>query len=1357
MIQLSIALPGENNPSLFQVLETGFNPTFRVGEKGKHATQSWQISVKSSLLGQKLFSANQDNIFAKVIDGDVTIFEGVVRNYKRRSVVNNYEEPISIQIDDYSSLMNKYIYSDLGDLKFSSNFADSMITAEVFINMTLKNLIKSLLQRIKIDQYVDLEIPELEDEIIQYFSLDAGSYFNDSFETLLFEYNLDYVFSPGKLKIIKTNERKPLKDIPKLKNKVSVSADDIQDDGLEVSYGEYQEADELLHKETYTKPYKMGTNWALWQNGYFYSSSEHINGSVPTSRTCTWDALNKENRTILYVKNPRLNCWIDDEKGITISQKNCDSYDNEGGICYYYFSGQFNSGFGKTWTHNLEVYGTVVYKYNSEFVYKVGGVNPTKYQSKYVLTMERARALAETIDWRNKTAIYKYQFYTMEDLEVGGVYTFVENEVSGVSQIVRIISKTKDFNTGLYSYSAEGAGDVEVSEIIVEGNNNTEKTDDRSLLTLRASKTAFFQEAEDEEINFFADGTLLTDHNCIPVWKLNGATLAGSGTNQKCNKSDLKQGINTIEVSAVNDGMVYKREIQLVVSRAESSNINFKAIIISKYSNFYYTWYEKSINDEVVIELLNNTSNIPVWTVDIEGTDRTSILEDAGENRKRILVSSLSEAEKKAKEIRISVSINDGTNKIITSFTVSNNYEEMPAPMYCGMVTNINAKNAFRASGYYADNDYVLYNGITTTDDNVDGTLNSGSIYSYSYALKKWSVDNSPSNSIGAMNEILATTVEGAEGEAFQTIKNLVSNTIIANSITVKSANVSGKISINQLDAKDENGEGFDISSKTIKATSKDGSSAWCLNNDGTGYIKNISITGKLSANAIDHEALTTLETQTGNNAIEEIESDAYWQSSVYQALSTNGMHYSPNSIFGTFSGLQVNRICVTEGVPTPSILTSNGIGYGGSESISIGKKYTSSRTVSAGNSHDIIKQLRNDSDKPIYVEASCSLSGNMNSCYIYLKHSEAEQSKGSSFRGWLLPGEHIGVWGKSWAWWGSQTASCEIKTYAHDGTPYLNYDAIRALGDPLNCTCSLAATKENNGKSTAVVIGTVSNIDDILNNIYAVTCVIGAGSVFDHANLEMERTSDNTCNIVLRTSIYSGTVTHNETNDEGEDASWDETVYYKGSATIYGIGLIYQPNYPKKEKGVAVLVENENGKYYLQASYKEENDFSGWRKQSTQPTILKTNEDDILIYDSADHVTKVFSYDVIDFLIEKFGEAEKTIRFNSAQSNYIKLNNTTFNNIVSLVLTSQTAVFKDSGAKEILIDRNTLYDYVELNLYSIAEEKRIETADVIPKINGVYNIGKEGCVYNQVRANDFYGNVNNSGTVYKVWGAVAN
>lgn len=472
----------------YSVLREGFEPGDQVGAKGRHATQSCRLRIRSaeaSALFLQEAALFIDAAFCERSGGtDTVLFEGVVRPYQTVSAKNATEDNFSFEIMDYTEILKIKSFE-------SENFTDK----------TLGWVVSHIYSLADLDP--DLSYPaEMENITLAFPILDADKYGNiaDLLSAILFEFGYDYKFTPGTCNIFKTylSSSSGL-SVASIKNQLKVQRDDNWTDGVRVKYGvagicrqvpiaNWKEDISDLQWWRYTLPWSYST------------SSGHVTRTVPYDLS-GWNKKPAELKEehILYASN--LNVPHDPYCTILslTAQARSIAVEFSWDKTVNYVWGNVAGG----QMPNITVYGDIVYAIPGDYEEQISGEKPDEFTLVFCQNTDLAKAFAEREYKRAKVAPLTYSFQSLTHYAAGS-FVRLTDTVIGINVPVRILSCNKDANN-IYSIKAESADylgmsvtvqDLQMRDVIELGNG--------LLLTPSASNVD-----EDESVTVTASGSIL--------------------------------------------------------------------------------------------------------------------------------------------------------------------------------------------------------------------------------------------------------------------------------------------------------------------------------------------------------------------------------------------------------------------------------------------------------------------------------------------------------------------------------------------------------------------------------------------------------------------------------------------------------------------------------------------------------------------------------------------------------------------------------------------------------------------------------------------------------------------------------
>lgn len=553
-----------------------------VGEKGKHATQSCSLSIYDPILAAKIFNATE-NVDAKIMNGTDCFFEGIIRPYATLSAEMNRENPIQLEVIDYTEILRSYIYTNLDGIDgLTEEERAKCIESRVWTNKTVNGIIHDLLDLSKVKGKVSYVIPGSGAAAtdIPYFSLEAGKYLDDIIEDFLYNYSYDFRFTPGKLTVFSTavvdkdHVATPATvDLSSFNLSFEVERDDVSKDGIKLSYGDYHSIRSIIYSSYWCGDSHGESIFRDEDIGFYFKNSFHDGDTLDYGENVSWVLSDTfKNKTILSVSNIAVSGWIGTmQKNAIGVSAGIGAYDNDGGQPYLKytkaegFKGRYLIG-----SASMTVRGTVSYKDNDSVVENILGLDPESYTAEYVEDVTSARLLATNIQARNERAAYHYSFSTFTAVDPGTFVSIKENAVTGLTTTARIVSRIYNPVTGLYQYEAEGAGDVTVKEIFTSVNGNTPSDIGQEyLMELTTTRSTFLYEKL-QTATVTASGLVFTRYQCTPKWTLNDTELSDTTTEITIKNSQLNVGVNILKCTATIDDADIEREIELDLVKAEA-------------------------------------------------------------------------------------------------------------------------------------------------------------------------------------------------------------------------------------------------------------------------------------------------------------------------------------------------------------------------------------------------------------------------------------------------------------------------------------------------------------------------------------------------------------------------------------------------------------------------------------------------------------------------------------------------------------------------------------------------------------------------------------------------------------------
>ena len=491
----------------YSVLREGFEPGDQVGAKGRHATQSCRLRIRSAEASALFLQETALFVDAALCERsgntDTVLFEGVVRPYQTVSAKNATEDNFSFEIMDYTEILKIKSFE-------SENFTDK----------TLGWVVSHIYSLADLDP--DLSYPaEMENITLAFPILDADRYGNiaDLLSAILFEFGYDYKFTPGTCSIFRTylSSSSGL-SVASIKNQLKVQRDDNWTDGIRVKYGvagicrqipiaNWKEDISDLQWWRYTLPWSYST------------SSGHVTRTVPYDLSM-WNKKPAELKEehILYASN--LNVPYDPYCTILslTAQARSIAVEFSWDKTVNYLWGNVTGG----QMPNITVYGDIVYALPGDYEEQISGEKPDEFTLVFCQNTDMAKAFAEREYKRAKVAPLAYSFQSLTHYAAGS-FVRLTDTVIGINVPVRILSCNKDAN-GVYTVKAESADYLGMS-VTTQDLRMRDVIELSNSLYLTADKASV---VETESVTVKAEGSILDvldsegSTGFSLTWQLNG-------------------------------------------------------------------------------------------------------------------------------------------------------------------------------------------------------------------------------------------------------------------------------------------------------------------------------------------------------------------------------------------------------------------------------------------------------------------------------------------------------------------------------------------------------------------------------------------------------------------------------------------------------------------------------------------------------------------------------------------------------------------------------------------------------------------------------------------------------------------
>lgn len=552
------------------LMADGFNPKVAVGAGGKHQTQTCQFMVRGEEITAKLYSATE-NVKAQLKRDGVNLFTGLIRPYISYSAEGIDIGKVSVEIIDYSELLDAYVY-------YKNEYVNKGAMEASYENYyifnpsdTSKSIVHALASMCGITNVYGGAVLKQ----ISLFELPGDSYVKDVLEDLLYQHQLDYRFDAnGGMEIISTDITKgTVATVTDFRNKFNHSKADSSNEGCLLSYRVREQNKDIGIKIGSTEQsfrtgdiFNIALTWSEVINDREVGLSPYtalVDAKVlPEGCTFEWWKLNSVKAVGSkgdagdFSVQTTLHSWDDEKATVSASYK------------------------GTIWLARTNYVYVTLYG-NFDFIYKAttragaSGNNPMTYDAKYIYSLSEAQALAEALAKKQNVNRYTYSFESFQKLEPNDLVMLEENLLLGLSAKVRILSRTEDVLTGLYKYTAEGAADSTLNPPIPEIKPlEIEFVPQGPALSIQLSETSLDVSDGFETIGASLSGYLHDYYNLEEyTWKVNGVAQSESGAFLSIPVSSLIIGQNAIECSAVHKGVQYVATAPIKLTDASSEPI----------------------------------------------------------------------------------------------------------------------------------------------------------------------------------------------------------------------------------------------------------------------------------------------------------------------------------------------------------------------------------------------------------------------------------------------------------------------------------------------------------------------------------------------------------------------------------------------------------------------------------------------------------------------------------------------------------------------------------------------------------------------------------------------------------------
>ena len=664
----------------------------------------------------------------------------------------------------------------------------------------------------------------------------------------------------------------------------------------------------------------------------------------------------------------------------------------------------------------------------------------------------------------------------------------------------------------------------------------------------------------------------------------------------------------------------------------------------------------------------------------------------------------------------------------------------VPAPVYIGMVdfnTDIeDLVNSPRGlQGCFAPGDYGVHTG-ETNDDYLTGNI-------YEYRDGEWVMANTSAHLFAAFSDLKGLYENKEESEAIVALQNLLVSTLMTDKLIVTDANISGKLSVNKIEGRDENGNGFDISTKGMKASGVDENGvthSWELPTDGSpAKFENLVATGDIMASSITHEALKTIAAQSFVDASghplsileKTFANDLWYRVTAYEALKTasesqltNGGGYYVMSMPAGAS-MKVDGVACTQfainyppsynayGPTTSEVTTAGSIRFGTYERTGIYVKYghTSTNTVTA------IAKKTNNYSFPVFVEYEISLSGSFTKKAVIIRDSSNAEvlstynDHGGTDKGMYIlpPGWSIELmmYNSSFWHWDNFTGSAKLRCAPGYSSSEENLSAP-IIGYGTMTDVYIAASSWPTGSGNPNYEEGVKRIKRETRNV---TVPVGARYYMIYSS-SGKSTSGSISSTEWGTSksfTWSQTMTGKSYNDG------DRYVYSYSEVNVKNIRIYFFADEPRAENRIYYVQSSNSGSLTASSS----TDYS----RETETSLNVPN-----VFVSASNLTRVAGRTICEFLNSSGITNQAVFSTDSTEVSTLTVNSEavhTSNRLISVTKVSDDYVFACEGRQVQVSRASSIYVDFAFKLYLLAAEGQIEVMNVIPKEASTFDLGK--------------------------------
>ncbi|MDT4761816.1 hypothetical protein [Sphaerochaeta sp. PS] len=418
------------------ILAEGYAPRLCIGKGGTHEIQTVTLKVHRSIgLGARL-ATTDDPVPAKLLRNGLSVMTGIIRPFNASKASLNRMEPISLSILDRSATLEQYVF-------------DSMRWTNLVL-IDREDVQRSLIHKLFAAAGVDE--PEIlvdfdRAEVIPSYALSNGEYISDRIQEALYEYGLTYrATAEGRFRILDISQDLIVPDITiraaDLRTGFTLTRSDSSHKGAVVKWSPI-----LTRSRVPVYEYEFAGTPATLVGGAIFPQGSDVQGyRLP------YDISELTEGKLLAIANPEM-----EYEPITLQV----SKHTEFGVddCSAYLRSTISQS---QEVSAFRIMADVWYQGRSYSQQVVQGSNPRTYTAKVISEAGSAQRLARILSLRQTVGQQAYSFESVVSLEPAQIVRVIEDKVSFLDVTVRILSREFDANSGLYRYTSEGTGQIDL-------------------------------------------------------------------------------------------------------------------------------------------------------------------------------------------------------------------------------------------------------------------------------------------------------------------------------------------------------------------------------------------------------------------------------------------------------------------------------------------------------------------------------------------------------------------------------------------------------------------------------------------------------------------------------------------------------------------------------------------------------------------------------------------------------------------------------------------------------------------------------------------------------------------------------